>query len=69
MNGFGEVGEAAEFDADGRTARPRLGPPRGPDIFDCLARVGKIGGQAGGIGMRRDLGEFRFAGRAGHVAA
>ena len=75
VDGLGEIGEAAEIDADGCAARGGLGARGGAQIFDGFAGFGQIGVQARGIGVRRDLARappcqagWTHSGRAGRAA-
>ena len=70
VDGLGEIGEAAEVDADGGAARGGLRARGGAQIFDGLAGIGQIGGQAARHRCAaRSRASSRLAGRAGHVAA
>jgi len=42
VDGFGEVGESPEFDADGRAAARGLRASGGAQIFDGFAGVGEM---------------------------
>ena len=54
VDGFGQIRDAAEIEADGRAAPGRLRLARGPYVFDGLAGLGQIVEQARAIGMRCD---------------
>jgi hypothetical protein len=69
VNGHIHIGQAAEIDADGRTARRGLRTGSQPQVLGGLFRLRQVFGQAGTIGNGLHLFQLAPAEGTGDVAA